>query len=358
MDLQNLKYDIQKNKSKIMFIGAVLAFILSIILVFKVFGVKLNYGSSSESSVSNKYVLATNILGASKNGAVNLYDLKTGEVVKSIKLEGEDFLYSISPDMKKMNAYNEKTKILYEINAKSKKITNTKIGEVTLGKNNIVSFKYSNNTFVGLLRDENKLICIDMKKSKQTIIDLKLNASINNYEIVGKNVIFTSGDYICTAKMSDGKGKKINIGALSSSIHITKNKVFVHNTFGSDRNKSILLDINPETLYINKAYQFKDSRVNILQTSKDSDLLYYSEEFLTSTSGNVKQVFKTIGEEMKNPASIMKHVSKSSVNKFNSYGYLGYIYYRDLDTLQIFNLRNSVNEYTLKVYDDFYMPVY
>ena len=64
MDLQNLKYDIEKNKSKIMFVGAILAFILSLILVFKVFGVKFNYGSNSEDSVSNKYVLAPRIFVA------------------------------------------------------------------------------------------------------------------------------------------------------------------------------------------------------------------------------------------------------------------------------------------------------
>lgn len=358
MNFEDLKYDIQKNKSKLMLMGATLVFILLVIFMFKVFGVKINYGFDSQQSVSSKYVLATNVLGANTSGEINLYNIETGELVTNTKLNGNDFLYNQSSDMKSLNAYNKKTKELYNIKAKSKKINVSKIGSINLAKKDIVDFKYEDGYFVGLLDGETKLICVNVKNSKQTIVDLKLNAYINNYEIVGKNIVFTSGDYVCTANLKDGKGNKINMGALSSSIHVTSKKVFIHNSFGADRNKSILLDINPETLYINKVYQFKDSKVNMLITSSNSELLYYSEEFLTSTTGNIKQVFKSIGEEMKNPAAILKYSSESSVNKLNSYGYLGYLYYRNLDELEIFNLRNGEKEYTIKVYDDFYMPLY
>ena len=358
MNFDDLKYDLSKNKSKIMLTGAIVVFIISAFLVLKFFGVELKYDSGSDGSVSTKYVLATTIIGSNKNGDMNLYDSKTGEVVATNKLEGGNFIYSATSNMKKVMAYSKDAKTLYEIEPKTKKISVKQVKNFDIGKNKIVNFKYKNGVFVGLLEGERKLLCVDIKKSKRITIDLKLNSPINNYEITDKNIVFTSGDYIGTARIADGKGSKIDIGALSLSIHLTKNKLFVHNSFGLDRNKSILLDINPETLHINKAYQFKESRVNMMQTSSESELLYYSEEFLTSTQGNVKQVFKTIGEDMKNPAAIMKYISKDSMDRLNSYGYLGYCYYRNLDTLEIFNLRSLETESVLKVHEDFYMPVY
>lgn len=358
MDFENLKYDIQKNKGKIMLAGAAIFFIVVAVIAFKMFGVKFNYGSNSGNVVSEKYVLADYILGGNNNGTVNMYDTKTGESLSDSKLGDGDFIYSKSSDMKQLNALNTTTNELYKVYPKGKKIKVDKVGILDIGKNKISSFKYEGNYFVGLLSDNKKFITIDIKNSKSINVDLKLNASINNFEVTKNNIVFTSGDYICTAKLSDGKGKKINIGDISSSIHLTKNKLFVHNSFGADRNKSILLDINPETLYINKAYQFKESLVNMMQTSSDSEILYYSEQFLSSSEGNVKQIIKTIGEEMKNPSAIMKHTGKGSINKSNSYGYLGYSYYKNEDLLEVYNLRNLEKEYTLKIQDDFYMPVY
>lgn len=358
MNFENLKYDIQKNKSKLMLAGAVLILLIVGIIAFKVFGVRFDYNSKNKDSVSNKYVLADNILGANKDGKINLYNIKTGEVVSSLKLEGENYLFSHNDDMKSLNAYNKETKELYSVTSKSSKIKASKIGKIDLGEENVLNFKYKNNYFVGILGNGSRLACVDVKKSKKAFVDMKLNTYINNFEIVNKNVVFTSGDYIGTAKLEDGKGTKIDMGAKNASIHVTKNKLFVHNRFGADRNKSILLDINPETLYINNVCQFRDSNVNMFKTSSKSEILYYTEEFLTSAEGSRKQVFKTIGEEMKNPASLLKHISKDSINNLNSYGYLGYIYCNSSEGLGIFNLKSLDKEYTLNVNDDFYMPIY
>lgn len=358
MDFDNLKYDIQKNKEKLMLIGAIIFFIVAAILVFKIFGNKLDYGTASKDSISKKYVLATNILGCSSDGVVNLYNTKTGEIVASKKVGEGEFICSNSSDMKKLNTFNITTKELYVVTSKGKNINSSKISTIDLEKYNISSFKYEGDYFVGLLNGDTKFIVVNMKESKSKIVDLKLMNPISNYEIVDENIIFTSGEYICTAKLTDGKGDKINIGEYTNSIHVTKNKVFIHNAFGYDRNKSILLDINPKTLYINKAYEFKDSKVNILKTSSESEILYYSEAFLTSSEGKIKQVIKTIGEELKKPAALMKYTGGNFIDNLNSYGNLGYVYYRNNETLEIFNLKNMEKEYSLKIKDNFYMPIY
>lgn len=120
-----------------------------------------------------------------------------------------------------------------------------------------------------------------------------------------------------------------------------------------------MLDINPSTLYINNMHQFKDSNVNILKTSSNTDRIYYSEEFLTSeVNDKVSQVFKYMGEDMKNPVMTMKYVSEYSVANLNAYGNLGYIYTQEKDKLKVFSLKSHQEEYSMQLIDDMYMPIY
>ena len=54
----------------------------------------------------------------------------------------------------------------------------------------------------------------------------------------------------------------------------------------------------------------------------------------------------------------MEYVGEYSINRLNSYGNLGYIYYQEGNRLKIFNLKNSDEEYNFKFDDDIYMPIY
>lgn len=358
MDFRELQYKIEENKSKIMLIVGVIAFILAVIGVFKIFGIDLNYDSNFSDAESEKYVLATGILGGNTNGQVNLYNPTNGEVMDNIQLDGDVFIYDKGSNMETVNVYNPEANELHEIKVKGKKLSKSKKKIVDLKGNRILNFDYENNRFVGLLENEKGFIYKNISTKKEIIVDLDLSASVDSYVIIKNNLLFTSGEYIYSVNLSNGKHKKIDIGESSLSIHPLKDKVFVHNNFGYERNKSILLDINPETLYINNVYQFKDSKVNILETGSNSEKIYYSEEFLTSKQNNIKQVLKSMGKDMKNPVSAIKYTGKYSISKLNSYGCLGYIYYHELDKLKIFNLKTLENEYNLKINDDFYMPIY
>lgn len=358
MDFRELKYKFEENKSKVMLIGGIIVFILAVIGMFKIFGIKFDYDSKFEGGESEKYVLATGIFGGNANGQVNLYNPTDGEILDKVQLEGDVFIYDKSSDMKTVNAYNPQTSELYEIKIKNKKLSVSKKGEIELNDNRVLNFDYDKNKFVALLENERSFIYRNLSTKKDMVIDLDLTSAVDSYLLVKNNLLFTSGDYIYTVNLSNGKHEKIDIGESSLSIHSLKNKVFIHNNFGFERNKSILLDIDPATLYINNVYQFKDSRVNIIETSSDSEKIYYSEEFLSSKEYNVNQVLKSMNEDMKSPVASIKHTSKYSISKLNSYGYLGYVYYHELDSLNIFNLKSLQNEYVLKVEDDFYMPMY
>ena len=84
MDFRELKYKFEENKSKVMLIGGIIVFILAVIGMFKIFGIKFNYDSKFEGGESEKYVLATGIFGGNANGQVNLYNPTDGEILDKV----------------------------------------------------------------------------------------------------------------------------------------------------------------------------------------------------------------------------------------------------------------------------------
>lgn len=358
MDFRDLKYKIEANKTKILLVVGIISFILAAIGLFKAFNINFGYSGKYKEETSEKYVLAEGILGANVNGIVNLYNPESGEKLDSKKLEGETFIYDKDSSLETLIAYDVDENKLYEVKAKGKKILISNSIDVGLKNSNILNFDYENKYFVGLLANKKSFVCKNLSKKKESIIDLKLTSDIDSYRIVKNNLLFTSENYIYTVDLTNNKHKKIDIGESSLSIHSLKNKVYIHNAFGYERNKSILLDINPTTLYINNVYQFKDSNVNILETSSNSGKVYYSEEFLTSKDGKVTQVIKSLDSDMKKPVSTIKYTGEYSISKLNSYGNLGYIYYHEKDTLKIFSLKSLEEEYSFNLEDDTYMPIY
>lgn len=358
MDLKDLKYRLKENKSKVIMGIGIIAFILVVIGILKIFGVNLNYGFKDSGAESEKYILAEGLIGGNVNGEVNLYNIKKSEITDTINLNGSTYIYDNGSDMKSISAYNSDEDTITIIKIKKDKLIKERAKKVSLGENKILNYDYKNEALLGLMKDEKRLIYKNLNDKKEIVIDLNLKNNIDNYILLDKVVLFTSGDRIYNFDLKTKKSNNIDIGEVTSSIHETNGKVFIHNNFGFERSKSILIDINPETLYINSVYEFKDSKVNILQTSSESKKIYYSEEFLTSTKDKIKQVVKNIGEDLKNPVSSFKYVGEYSISKLNSYGNLGYVYYREKDTVKIYNLKNLQNEYNVKLIDDFYMPIY
>ena len=357
MDLKNLKYEIQKNKLKYSMRAAFVLLIISVILVFKVFGVKLDYFVKYEDNKSLKSVLAEAVISGNIDGEIKAYNIDDGKVLDSKKLEGV-YLYSKSDNMEFMNAYNMDSSKLYNISVKNKKINVSKTISIDVSKQNLLSFKFKDSHFVGLIDGGKQLIYKNIKTGEESIIDLKLSKSVSSYDILGNNLVLTSGDFIYSVNLKTLKSQSIDIGESSLSMHILGGKLFIHNGFGSNRNKSILLDVNPNTLVINNVIDFKDSGVSLLETGSKSKSLYYAERFITQSNENVTQVFKMIGKDLKGSTNLIKHTSKTILSSENSYGYLGYIYSREGDKLRIFNLKSLDLERTITIKDDYYMPVY
>lgn len=357
MDFRDLKYEIEKNKAKILLVVGIISFILAIIGLIKVFNIDIGYDKKYKEEDSQKYVLAEGVLGANVNGIINLYNPENGEKFDSKELEGETFIYDKSSNLESLTAYDVDNNKIYNIESKNKKITISKSIELNLKNKNILNFDYENKHFVGLLNDKKTFVYKNTSKKKESKIDLKIASEVDSYLIVKNNLLITSGNYIYTFDLTNSKHKKIDIGESSLSIHILKDKVYIHNAFGYERNKSILLDINPKTLYINSVEQFKDSNVNIIETSSNSEKIYYSEEFLTSKENQVTQILKTLDIDNDKIVPTIKYAGKYSINRLNAYGNLGYIYYYEENKLKIFNLK-SLEENSFKLEDDIYMPIY
>ena len=149
---------------------------------------------------------------------------------------------------------------------------------------------------------------------------------------------------------------KIHIGEVSNSIHKLGEKVLIHNNFGEDRDISILVDINPETLYINNIIKYNNTTNSLISNSKDTRL--YINECSLNKNGEIKQVLKySYVSDMKQLGAY--HVSANRVlNNSNAYGSLGYIYYKDDTGINIFNIKSNENDLTIQSNDEFFAPIY
>jgi hypothetical protein len=358
MGANNLKYKFQENKSKIGFAFAVIILLIAIFLAFRYFGIGFDYGTK-DINVKEKTVLATGIVGGNNTGKVDLYNPENGEIMDTINLEGEVFIYDKGSDMSAASAYDPNNSKLYEIKVKAKKLSTS---EKTVGISEdylVINYDYENNHFVGLLEDELTFIYKNVSsKNEEKVIDLELEEKIDSYLIVKNNLLVISGFNIYSYDLSKDESVSIYMGESSLSIVTFKNKTYIHNNFGYERNKSILLDIDPATLYINNVYQFKDSKANMIEGSSDSEIIYFSEELINTAETTVTQYLKYMGEDMGTSRNIMKHTAIYPVSRLNAYGNKGYIYYLEDTKLITINSKDAQIEFEYEIDSDFFMPIY
>lgn len=427
MNKENFLYKLTRNKSKLQLVISL--FILLLVILLGVFLVhKNNFYKTFSSSASTKYVLAENIVGANNNGVVKLYNSKNGKVVDDLDLKGE-YLIDMSDDFKELYMLNSSTGELFKITSHKNKIKKEKEEFVVKNAHLVSAFDYDNGYLVLLQKNKKSFLIKD--KDSNTFKDFNPNVvdDIDLFRVVNNNLVFTSGEYICskglTTNMSnsddikvtqialklldddnikgevvaqipagekvkiistsetgwylveynniqgylsnssvnfkdsntnDGGLVKIHIGAESKYIHESGKDLFVHNTFGADRGVSILLEVNPENLFIKNLTQFDNPTNSFISNINENKV--YVNEISTTKDSKFRQIIK-YGEFKKYDERLgFKYTSETVLDSENSYGMFGYVYYKDAKGVNVFNFKSQEKDLTIELDCDFFAPMY
>ena len=147
----------------------------------------------------------------------------------------------------------------------------------------------------------------------------------------------------------------IHIGEDSNYIHEVGDKLFIHNNFGKDRGLSILLDINPNNLYINNLHKYSVPTKTFITNSSDTRI--YCNEISVSDEGIRQNLrYSYIDDFISNGGYVIE--SDNIIDANNSYGTLGYIYYKNDSKINVFNTKSSEIDFIINCPDDFFAPIY
>lgn len=423
----NFKYYFYQNKSKILLLGSIV-FTIGVVSIGMFLMKKNNNYQSFDGLSSKKYVLADHVMGANKDGKVNLYSSKNGKVTDSINLDG-NFIIDSSDDLSEAYMLDVNKKDLFILKTKGNKIDKEKIQLNINTKEELDSFDYDNGSISILCKDK-KTFLVGTEKSKtlEPFIPFA-DDDINLFRITGDNLVFTAGEYIYSKSLKsnatssenikvsqtnlkvrdkeniegtiigeisagekvkilgeartgwyiiDFKGKKgyvsnasdnfkdpttedgglikIHIGEESNFIHEFKNKVFIDNGFGNNRGKSILIEVNPDSLYIKNLLEYKEPTKTLISNSEDNRI--YISEISRVENGEYMQIVKYKKLEDSDDKLGFKHESETILDNSNSYGSLGYVYHKNNSNIEIFNLKSREKDLTIASKDDFFMPIY
>lgn len=358
MDRDYFIYNIRKNKDKLILFGSiVLLIIVCLITSFVIFKKDVFKPSTEDNTTSSKYVLADNIVDVNKEGEIVLYNSSNGKTVDSLSLDGS-FLIDMSDDFKELYLLNNLTKELHTISVKNSKIKDTVTTlDIEESLDDFISFDYDNGN-IALLNNNKKNFIVKANNSTVKEIQNDTEYDVDNYRIVENNLIFTSGEYICSSNIlsnGDNTNLKIHIGEKSSYIHEVSDKVFIHNNFGMDRGISILLDINPSTLYINDVHKY-NVPTNTFASNINDTRLYFN-EIITSELENKQMIkYSYIDDFSENGAYSIE--SNDILSNSNSYGSLGYVYYKNNDKINVFNIKSNEIDLIIDLKGDFFAPIY
>lgn len=253
--------------------------------------------------------------------------ISTGDTIDNYKIVDNNLIFTSGEYIYSFN-------LLSDNQSKNIKLTNKDLKvRSTSNENSDVIAEIPTGEKIEIIKEETSEWCL----IKYNDIEGYVTSSPSNFEEI-------SGDLI-----------NIHIGENSNYIHEVGGKLFIHNNFGKDRGISILLDLNPNTLYINNLHKYSIPTKTFI--SNNSDTRIYTNELSINDTG-IKQSlrYSYIDEFIDNGGYSVE--SNNILDTTNSYGSLGYIYYKDDSKITIFNMKSSEIDFTINSSDDFFTPIY
>lgn len=352
--MDNFKYLFEKNKQKILLTISLLFLFIICITIFLF--IKKNNFNENMTDVQYEDVgikKAEYVLTGTCNGKIDLIKTSNQKVVDSLQLNNlGNTMYSRDPNLKKLMVYNNSN--FYSIEEKKGKIIKNNVYKL---KDNIqiLNFNFSDNYIV--FNSNGAYKSISLKENKENYINER---EFDNYVVSKDNLIYSKDNLITSLNLKTNKvNKTINLGDKTKAISLTKNGLTIFNNFGYDNNRSIILGVNPETLYINSVYKLDSNKVlPITQYSRDLEVYFMDKVEKDSALIESHYAVKVDNKTTKTTLSNTNKDSDKTPNTYNTVSAKGYLYSNeDLKELKIFELRSNTLVATINTDKIFFMPI-
>ena len=336
----NFKYFLQKHKTRIA-IGVASVLVLIILLSFVMILIgedepiaeyqpKLNYASHY-------------IVGEEKN--ISLYN-SAGNKVDSMSFD--KIFYSKNRGTEMM-VYADKE--FLEISAITKESVNNGTSQILQKKSvlklenvNIVSFVW-NEKYIVIQRGDNTFAIYN--RETETFKYLSAIENVSAYMLIGKQLVYTTGNTINSVDVTNETTVSIDVGAESYGLSLMENNIVVYNKFGNGKNTTTIFVLNPETLYIEKV--LTENTLNVYPISSDKP------HFIRQSNSLVFAEIQSNGKL--NSSTLNVKAGEAEFTSENTLYYDDYIYSVKDGNMIIISVSGKYIEHTIPISGIAFCPV-
>lgn len=314
----------------------------------------MNVDKVIDSQTDSNVKMADYILDCGNNGTINLLSVNSEKVIESLDLtdltDNSNFIYSKANNFEKIYGFDTSTNELYEIYSDEDKIVSKKICNIT-----------SNLNLSEFVVDGDYVYIFDNTKTsveKYSIEDglsevISLEEYADCYVVHDGYLVYSYEDRVYSLNTNDKSLQSIKIGDQTTNMLLSNNSIINFNRFGSGKNTSIVLKINPSDLYIESMSKLDNSDVISIKNDSDDETIFVESKVKDSEENDIS-VFDSISFEGNNDIEIAKGriddiTGEVAVPDNNSVSMKGYVYTLKEDNEDIIlSIRSGHNQKTIK----------
>lgn len=311
--------------------------------------------------VDESHVLADNILLSNEAGDVKLLGINDGKEINSVSLkqvDGTHFIYSNAKDFKKLYAYGSGEKKIFEITVADNKVSSQTLVDLKDNTVEINSFKVEGDNVYFVSVDGKSVNKVSIKDG--AIKNVPLKEAVENWVVTGDYFIYSTSTKLYSINTADGSSNQIEIGDKTTGLFFANGQVVDFNKFGSGKNTSIMLQINPSDLTIKNMIKFDTANVNGFANNSEDKSVYLG-QVVNGEDNKPVQKIENIDLEKSAIGSIEIPTSKDTAtftyNQGNTITAKGYIYSLVDKNIEVVDTVSKQVVRTVPVDGQLFMPV-
>lgn len=363
--MSNFKYFLEKHKQKLLIIISV--FILITVGLGFYYVIKKN----KEQTIPDKVIyadegikLADYIITYNKSNEIKLIDVKTFNEIDMLKIGEGPSLYLKDETLEHIYVLNNNQ--IFKIEEENGKLKSTEFFK--LNESDVKDFKV-NDKYVAIFNGK-EVITYSLENKEEYF--KKEFKNLNQWLLHDDNIIYVDNSKIYSINMTKYKTSKssndylveVELGGNTDLItYINNNSLMVFNNFGKDLNKYSFFNLNPETLYVNSAFNNDNGKITPITNDSDDNMIYFVETVVKDNLENEFLITMDM-EENKNTKNRISLNSSTSEIKYkdvikDGFATKGYMYYLNGNDLEIFDLRGESLQYTITLNEELisFMPI-
>lgn len=353
----NLKYALEKHKTKLLVGSSVLLFGgIGVGSYLYITNPHLFGKIESEKGVSK---LAKHIISGNKNGELSLIDIKSGKEVSKKELPKGKYIYTSNPAYDVFYAYNGKEVYAYS-NDKNELKRSLDIPDLEVSNPDAI---FAEGRNIAVLSEDRTLLTYQyMDGEKAKIETFEMQNSIEQVNISNGILTYSSDTTLNSFSPESKKSEKtIDLGDQTDVILPYKKKLLIHNNFGKDLNENILVTLKNGNLKIDELKKTGSAETQLLSIDKGDNEFYTTQYVQSNEPYHLLDEWKIIdGKVTKDKDRNVKiPVNKDGVvyNQDTTVASKGYLYTHYKDRIQIFDIRSQKKLKNISVDSDFAAPV-